>query len=195
MKHKINKKSKSNLSKKSKSNLSLKIIITVLIVFVIAGIWVIKKLQTRAASEKIDNPVFALNVTEPLNLEQLKSYGLPIIIDFGSDACIPCKQMAPILKELNEKLQGKAVILFVDIKKYPAFANGFPIIVIPTQIFIDAEGKPYNPKEPDALHMILYSSNMKLYSPNSTGEHTFTTHEGTMTKDDLLTILEEMGMQ
>lgn len=127
-------------------------------------------------------------MTEALDLEQLKSYGLPIVIDFGADSCIPCKKMAPVLKELNEELRGKAIIRFVDVWKYPELAEGFPISTIPTQVFIDAEGNPYNPKDPDAI-------NMTLYSYKDTGELAFSTHMGAITKDELLNILEEMGMQ
>lgn len=54
------------------------------------------------------NPDFSLYVTEKIDLEKLKSYGLPIIIDFGADSCIPCKEMAPVLLELNAGLRGKA---------------------------------------------------------------------------------------
>lgn len=30
--------------------------------------------------------------------------GLPRLLDLGSDKCIPCKQMAPILEDLNRVL-------------------------------------------------------------------------------------------
>lgn len=174
--------------KKSKINIILKIAIPVLIVCIIAGIWVVKDMQKGTSSKDGDNQDFTLNVTESLNLEQLKSYGLPIIIEFGSDSCIPCKQMAPIIESLNEELRGKAIIRFVDVWKYPDLANGIPLSVIPTQVFFDSNGKPYNPADPNAL-------SMNLYTTKDSSEHVFTTHEGTITKDELLTILKEMGMK
>jgi len=128
-----------------------------------------------------------LHVTEKIDLEKLKSYGLPIIIDFGADSCIPCKEMAPVLKELNEELQGKAIIKFVDVWKYEDLAKGYPISIIPTQIFIDANGDPYSPKDTEAMQM-------KQYIRNS-GEHVFTAHEGGMTKEELIDILKEMGLE
>ena len=45
----------------------------------------------------LPNPDFFLEVTEPLDFDRLKSYGLPIMIDFGADSCAPCKEMAPVL--------------------------------------------------------------------------------------------------
>ena len=96
--------------------------------------------------------------------------------------------MAPVLIELNKELQGKAIILFVDVWKNQALAEGYPVSLIPTQIFIDAKGKPYNPKNPEAV-------GMKLYSLKATGEHVFTAHEGGMTKGQLLDVLKEMGLE
>ncbi|BAE85931.1 hypothetical protein DSY4142 [Desulfitobacterium hafniense Y51] len=130
---------------------------------------------------------FALHVTQELDLEKLKSYGVPIIIDFGADSCIPCKEMAPVLKELNEELQGRAIVKFVDVWKYKKLAKGYPVNLIPTQIFIDAEGKPYQPQAPEAIQM-------NLYTLRETEEHVFTTHEGSLSKEQLLNILEEMGL-
>lgn len=189
---------------KSKKELALKIITPLLILIVLAGIWFIKnnKNDTDFAEpdnpgstatknpERVgsDNPDFALRVTEKIDLEKLKSYGIPIVIDFGSDSCIPCKQMAPVLKELNAELQGKAIIRFVDVWKYQSLADGYPISVIPTQIFINADGKPYKPKDTEALPM-------KTYTSKDTGEHIFTTHEGGITKDQMLGILKEMGLK
>lgn len=173
---------------KKSNSIALKIIIPILMLCVVVGIWAVKNSKAGVVSEGNDNPDFALHVTEALELEKLKSYGLPIIVDFGADSCVPCKEMAPVLKELNEELQGRAIIKFVDVWKYDELAKGYPINLIPTQIFIDAEGKPYNPKDPEAKQVMLYTS-------RDTGKHVFTTHEGGLTKDQLLDILKEMGLK
>lgn len=174
-----------NTVKTKKIRINIKIIIPALIVIIVAGIWVFKNSQNTVNA---DNSDFALHVTEALDLEKLKSYGLPMIIDFGADFCIPCKEMAPVLKELNEELRGKAIIKFVDVWKYQELANGYPISLIPTQVLIDDEGNPYKPKEE-------VSSNFNLYAMKDTGEHVFTIHEGGLTKAQLLTVLKEMEMK
>ena len=68
------------------------------------------------------------------------------MIDFGANSCIPCKEMAPILKTLNAEMQGKAIIKFVDVWKNTDAANDFPVQVIPTQVLIAADGTPYAPR-------------------------------------------------
>ena len=184
-------------SMKSKKGLVLKIVIPILILSVVAGIWIVKNngkdnslvaSEKKAGSVENGNQDFSLHVTQKLDLEKLKSYGLPIVIDFGSDSCIPCKEMAPVLEELNKELQGKAIVRFVDVWKYQDLAEGYPVSVIPTQILIDANGKPYNPKDPEAL-------GLKKYSSRDTGEHVFTSHEGGITKEQLLSALKEMGLK
>ncbi|HBK68868.1 MAG TPA: thioredoxin [Firmicutes bacterium] len=172
---------------KSKKSMATRIIIPALLLCIVVGIWVAK--NDKKDSDYVgSNPDFALHVTEKIELEKLKSYGLPMIIDFGADSCIPCKEMAPVLKELNEELQGKAIIKFVDVWKDQALAEGYPISLIPTQVLFDAKGKPYKPKEDEVMQM-------KLFSLRETGEHVFTTHEGGMTKEQMLSVLKEMGLE
>ncbi len=69
------------------------------------------------------------------------SEALPRLVDLGSDKCIPCKKMAPILDSLAEEFKGSLVVEVIDIKKNPAAGEPWEIRVIPTQIFLDATGK------------------------------------------------------
>ena len=53
---------------------------------------------------------------EGLLREALKS-GKPSVIDFGSDSCVPCKMMKPILEDLKGAYSGKAHVIVIDIYK------------------------------------------------------------------------------
>ena len=44
---------------------------------------------------------------------------LPRLVDLGADKCIPCKMMAPILKELKTEYAGRMEVEFVDVWKQP----------------------------------------------------------------------------
>ena len=66
---------------------------------------------------------------------------LPRLVDLGSDRCIPCKQMAPILEELKSDYRGVFQVEFIDVWKNPDSGQPYGIRVIPTQIFLDASGK------------------------------------------------------
>lgn len=169
---------------------AVKIIIPILIIIIIIGIWFIKNKYGEPTSHDEHSQDIDLHVIEQLDLENLKSYGLPILIDFGADSCVPCKEMAPILVELHEQLHGKAIILFVDVWKYSELADGYPIKLIPTQIMIDSEGNPYNPSENLTDGMIKYSD-----ESDDTKKHIFTTHEGGLNKEIIMIILYEMGLK
>jgi len=66
---------------------------------------------------------------------------LPRLVDLGADKCIPCKKMAPILRELKSEYVGQFEVEFIDVWKKPDAARPYKIVLIPTQIFYDAGGK------------------------------------------------------
>lgn len=66
---------------------------------------------------------------------------LPKVLDLGSEGCIPCEKMKPILAELKTGLKGKVDVEFIDVAKDAAAADKYSIQTIPTQIFFDASGK------------------------------------------------------
>ena len=198
----------------SKTGLLVKIITPILIVVIIGIIWLFKNnanepaqtpppqtpssTATPSAVDKGNssnneaantdkNADFALAATM-IDLEKLKSYGLPIIIDFGADSCIPCKEMAPVLKKLNAELQGKVIVKFVDVWKYKEAAADFPVEVIPTQFFFDKNGDPYKPSDPDKMEM-------KMYNTKDTNKHIYTSHQGGLTEEQIREVLKEMGFK
>ena len=65
------------------------------------------------------------------------------MVDIGSTSCIPCKMMEPVLENLTKEYQGRAAILFVDVKKDMATARKYDIRAIPTQVFFDKSGKEF----------------------------------------------------
>lgn len=67
--------------------------------------------------------------------------GMVTMVDLGAKSCIPCKMMAPILEELDAAYQGKAAILFIDVRERPDQGPLFNIKAIPTQIFYGKDGK------------------------------------------------------
>ena len=144
---------------------------------------------TAAAPVKANDPNFALH-TEKIDLEVLSAYKLPMILDFGSDDCIPCKEMAPVLKSMNAEMQGKAIIRFVDVWKYTDGADGFPVQIIPTQVLVTAEGKPYVPSAAMESSGIRFT----MYSTKDTKEHVFTVHQGGLTQEQMRLILKDMGV-
>jgi thiol-disulfide isomerase/thioredoxin len=65
---------------------------------------------------------------------------VPKLVDLGADKCIPCKMMAPILKDLKTEYAGRMDVEFIDVRKNPDAGKAHKIKLIPTQIFFDASG-------------------------------------------------------
>ncbi|NWF92088.1 MAG: thioredoxin fold domain-containing protein [Syntrophaceae bacterium] len=67
--------------------------------------------------------------------------GKPVVVDFGANSCIPCRQMRPILKEVERDYSGKTHVLVIDVYKHQDLAREYKIQLIPTLIFFDSKGK------------------------------------------------------
>ena len=66
----------------------------------------------------------------------------PCIIDFYADWCGPCKQVAPILRDLAILYKNDIVVYKVNVDKEKELAAAFGIQSIPTFLFIPKEGQP-----------------------------------------------------
>jgi len=67
--------------------------------------------------------------------------GMVTMVDLGAASCIPCKMMAPILDKLEKRYQGKAAVVFIDLRYNREAIERFGIQAIPTQIFFDKNGR------------------------------------------------------
>lgn len=67
--------------------------------------------------------------------------GKPVLLELGSDQCVPCKMMTPVLKELSEQYPQQFTVAFHDVWKDSSVGDKYGISVIPTQIFFDKDGK------------------------------------------------------
>ena len=66
---------------------------------------------------------------------------LPALVEIGSTTCIPCKEMAPIIKQLAADYAGSLRVESIDVGKTPELAEAFNVFIIPTQVFLDADGR------------------------------------------------------
>lgn len=62
-------------------------------------------------------------------------------VELGSVNCIPCKKMQPVMKSIETKYKGLVKVTFHDVWKDTKIAEVYGIDLIPTQVFLDANGK------------------------------------------------------
>lgn len=70
----------------------------------------------------------------------LKS-GKPVLVDFGSNSCLPCRKLRPILEEIKKEKGGQVEVLVIDVNKHQGLSREYKVRVIPTLVFFDAGGK------------------------------------------------------
>lgn len=169
------------------------IIIIIVVAFLILCVWLIKNFQKEKEENVAEiqqeevNEDFTLKVTKKIDWEKLKSYNLPIIIDFGADYCMPCRQMAPALKAVNNEMQGEAIVRYVDTVRYAEIAEDYKIELIPTQILVNSDGTPYMPENAEEKGL--------QFIKNDEGEVIYTIHIGMLSKSQILSIIEEMEVK
>lgn len=97
-----------------------------------------------------------------------KKDGTPLVtfVELGSVSCIPCKRMQPIMKEIEQEYAAKVKVLFYDVRtdEGKPYGQKYGIRVIPTQVFLDKDGKEYF------------------------------RHEGYFPKDELVKVLKQKGV-
>ena len=64
----------------------------------------------------------------------------PAIIDLYADWCGPCRQTAPIMKELAKEYAGKIIIYKVNVDNEEALETAFNIRTIPTLLICKPDG-------------------------------------------------------
>jgi thioredoxin 1 len=74
-------------------------------------------------------------------LKQALASGKPVLVDFGANSCLPCRQLRPVLKEVAAEYSEKAKILVIDVYKYQNLAKEHKVLMLPTLVFFDSKGK------------------------------------------------------
>jgi len=66
-------------------------------------------------------------------------------IELGSVNCVPCKMMQPVMKKAAEKYPGQVKVVFHDVwtSQGEPYGRQYKIMGIPTQVFLDKDGKEY----------------------------------------------------
>jgi thioredoxin 1 len=67
--------------------------------------------------------------------------GKPALYDFGRGMCIPCMEMEKILASVKSKYGNQIEVRLVMAEKNEELFKKYKVMLIPTQVFLDASGK------------------------------------------------------
>lgn len=82
----------------------------------------------------------ALEITDANFDELVLKSSKPVMVDFWAEWCGPCRMLGPIIEEVGEEYEGKAVVGKLDVDSNQEFAAKFGVRNIPTVlVFKDGE--------------------------------------------------------
>jgi thioredoxin 1 len=66
------------------------------------------------------------------------------MLELGSVGCIPCEQMKPVMEKLRSTYHKNLEVIFVDVRVDNKTGRRFNVRMIPTQVFLDKNGKEFH---------------------------------------------------
>ena len=127
----------SSKERKSAMPVFWRIVVIAVLIVVIAAVLIFKFAESDQAIEQ-QSVNSSSNIVAQVNEPVEEPH--PILVDLGSDKCIPCQMMEPVLEELRKEYEGKLDVVFINIRTDYEEAEKYSIQVIPTQIFYSPAG-------------------------------------------------------
>ena len=75
-----------------------------------------------------------LPVTDTSFEEQVIKASNPVLVDFWAEWCGPCRALAPKLEEISTEMEGKVIVVKVNIDENPNSPAKYGVKGIPTMI-------------------------------------------------------------
>lgn len=87
--------------------------------------------------EGIDSNINTVSVED---FNKMLASGKPVLVDFHTQWCAPCKKMAPIIDEVEKEFKEKAIVMRIDADASKELAKAYQIQGVPEFfLFLDGE--------------------------------------------------------
>ncbi len=68
-------------------------------------------------------------------------------LEFGANKCVACKKMKPVMEAVKSNYGDQVDVVFHDVWQNKEIAEQYNIQRIPTQVFLDKDGKEFHRHE------------------------------------------------
>jgi thioredoxin 1 len=104
------------------------------------------KLRTKASvtayPERLPKPPpSVLEASTAQEFREALQSGRPSVVDFGSNRCIPCIQLRPVLRAVKDAHGDRINVIFMEVNEHRDLVRQYKVQLIPTLIFFDAKGR------------------------------------------------------
>lgn len=117
-----------------------------------------------AIAYQSNRPRKAIDETVPSDPPKIKV----TFVELGSMNCIPRRAMQPVMKTLQKKYGDQIRIVFHDVWQDDTPAKTYGIRVIPTQVFLDQDGREFHRHEGfyplEQIEKLLRARGLKVVS-------------------------------
>jgi thioredoxin 1 len=103
---------------------------------VIGGFLAFSSGSSRGAAQANPDNSAVVHIDNVADFDRLVLKGTaPVLVDFYSNSCPPCRQLAPTVEQLAEEYEGRAVVCKINVGKAQALARRYGIQGIPAVLF------------------------------------------------------------
>lgn len=84
-----------------------------------------------------------MNINDKNIRQEVFESDIPVVLDFYSDTCMPCKMLSPVLDDLGKSYKDKLKICKLNVNENAQLADEYGVMAVPTLMYVK-DGREIN---------------------------------------------------
>lgn len=77
-----------------------------------------------------------MNINDKNIRQEVFESDIPVVLDFYSDTCMPCKMLSPVLDDLGKLYKDKLKICKLNVNENSQLADEYGVMAVPTLMYV-----------------------------------------------------------
>lgn len=77
-----------------------------------------------------------MNINDKNIRQEVFESDIPVVLDFYSDTCMPCKMLSPVLDDLGKSYKEKLKICKLNVNENAQLADEYGVMAVPTLMYV-----------------------------------------------------------